>query len=322
MLLAILLSLPVPSVTGPDTSVRAAAQAKRVALVVGNSAYRYTPGLANPKNDAADMSAVLRKLGWHVIEGFDLDKAAFDRTIREFSAALQGAEAGLFYYAGHGLQVAGSNYLVPIDAQLTAASSLDFEMVGLDVVRRAMEGAAQTSILVIDACRDNPLSRNLARAMGTRSAEIGQGLAAVEGGIGLLISFSTQPGNVALDGKGRNSPFTGALVRHLAASRDDLSAVLIAARNDVVKATGRRQVPWEHSALTARFYFNSAAHTSAPVAGAQLVLSEAGEVWGATKDVSSIPLLEAFARRYSETFYAELARDRLELLRKREVAQW
>jgi uncharacterized caspase-like protein len=120
-----------------------------------------------------------------------------------------------------------------------------------------MEREAQTNILFLDACRDNPLARNLARAMGTRSAAIGRGLAAVESGLGTLISFSTQPGNVALDGTGRNSPFAGALVKHISFSNDDLSAMLIAVRNDVLRETQRRQVPWEHSALTGRFYFKA-----------------------------------------------------------------
>ena len=161
----------------------------------------------------------------------------------------------MFFYAGHGLQISGTNYLVPIDAQLRTASALDFEMVRLDLVQRTMEREAPTNILFLDACRDNPLAPNLARAMGTRSADIGRGLAPAESGVGTLISFSTQPGNVALDGTARNSPFAGALIRHLRSSNDDLSAILIAVRNDVMRETQRRQVPWEHSALTGRFYF-------------------------------------------------------------------
>ncbi len=293
-----------------------AAAHRRVALVVGNSTYQYTRKLENPKNDATDMGAALRKLGFHVIEGFDLDKAAFDRKIRDFAASLKGAEVAVFFFAGHGLQVSGHNYLVPMDAQLTTASALDFEMVRLDLVHRTMEREAQTSILFFDACRDNPLSRNLARAMGTRSAEIGRGLAAVESGVGTLISFSTQPGNVALDGAGRNSPFSGALVRQLGASNDDLSAVLIAVRNDVMKETDRKQVPWEHSALTRRFYFNPAAQAPIPTPGTHLRLSEAGEAWSATKDTTNIAVLGAFVTRYGDTFYAELARARIQELKK------
>jgi uncharacterized caspase-like protein len=227
--------------------------AKRVALVIGNSAYKHAGELTNPKNDAIAMAGALKTLGFQVIEGIDLDKASFDRKVRDFAAALEGAEAGVFFYAGHGLQVAGQNYLVPVDAELTTAAALEFEMVRVDVVHRVMEQQATTNIIFLDACRNNPLARNLQRAMGTRSAEIGRGLAPVESGVGTLISFSTQPGNVALDGSGRNSPFAAALVKRIASSRDDLSALLIDVRNDVRKETENKQVPWEHSALTGGF---------------------------------------------------------------------
>src|SRR5262249_189768 len=153
------------------------------------------------------------------------DKAAFDGKIRDFATSLASAEAGVFFYAGHGLQVSGRNYLVPIDSQLTTVSALESEMVNLDLVHRTMEREAQTSILFPDACRASPLSRNLARAMGSRSAEIGRGLAAVANGVGTLISFSTEPGNVALDGTGRNSPFSSALVKQLDVPTDDVSGI-------------------------------------------------------------------------------------------------
>ena len=299
-----------------DRQMPVAATHKRVALVIGNSAYRYTPKLENPKNDATDISAALKKLGFQVIAGIDLDKTGFERVIRDFATSLQGAEVGVFFYAGHGLQVSGHNYLVPIDAQLTTVAALDFEMVRLDLVHRTMEREAQTSILFFDACRNNPLARNLARAMGTRSAEIGSGLTAVESGVGTLISFSTQPGRVAVDGTGRNSPFAGALVRQLGASNDDLSAILIAVRNDVMRETERKQVPWEHSALTGRFFFNPAAPAPAPAPGMHLRLSEAAEAWSATRETTNIAVLGAFVARYRDTFYAELARARIEELKK------
>lgn len=299
----------------------AAAQAeKRVALVIGNSAYQHSPRLINPKNDATDIAAALKKLGFRVIEGFDLDKAASDRKVRDFAAALQGAEVGLFFFAGHGLQVAGQNYLVPVDAELKTASALDFEMVRVDVVQRAMEHETSTNVLFLDACRDNPLARNLARAMGTRSSEIGRGFAPVVSGVGTLVSFSTQPGNVALDGTGRNSPFAGALVKYLVTPKDDLSAILIDVRNDVMKETQNKQVPWEHSALRGRFYFNPAAQTAPSPQVAPARLSEAAEAWGAAERTTSVTALEAFIARYKDTFYAELARARIEELNKQKVA--
>ena len=254
------------------------------------------------------------KLGFQVLDGLDLDKPSFDRKVRDFAASLQGAQVGVFFFAGHGPQVAGHNYLVPIDAQPSTASALDFEMVRLDLVHRTMEREAQTNILFLDACRDNPLARNLARAMGTRSTEIGRGLADVESGVGTLISFSTQPGNVALDGSGRNSPFAGSLVKHVSSSSDDLSAMLIAVRNDVMKETQRKQVPWEHSALTGRFYFNASAST--PTQG-----SEAERAWVVGKDATSVPALEAFIRRFGDTYYGDLAKMRLAELKQAEAAK-
>jgi uncharacterized caspase-like protein len=287
--------------------------AKRVALVIGNSAYKFAGTLPNPKNDAGDMTAVLQRLGFQVVSGIDLDKSGFDRKIREFARALQGADVGVFFYAGHGLQVDGKNYLVPTDAELTTASSLDFEMVHLDLVHRTMERETQTNIIFLDACRNNPLERNLRRAMGTRAVGIAQGLAPVESGIGTLISFSTQPGNTAADGNGRNSPFTRALVRHIAGTGDDLSAILISVRNDVMKETERHQVPWEHSALTGRFYFDLAAQaTSASKAAQSMVSAEAAEAWRAAERVNNVAALEKFVLRYKDTFYADLARARID----------
>jgi len=233
----------------------AALAEKRVALVIGNSKYTTAGALTNPTNDASDMAAALKPLGFEVIEGYDLDKAAFDKKIREFASVLSSAGAGVFFYAGHGLQVSGVNYLVPVDAQLLAADALDFEMVRLDTVQRVMERSTKTNILFLDACRNNPLARNLASALGTRSAEIGRGLAPAESGIGTLISFSTQPGNVALEGPGRNSPYTGPLVKHISTAAEDILTTLTTVRKEVLAATDNKQVPWENHALLSRFYF-------------------------------------------------------------------
>jgi hypothetical protein len=252
-----------------NVTVPAGLTGKRVALIIGNSAYQHAAELDNPRHDAGDMGIKLRQLGFVVIEGVDLDKAAFDAKLREFALALHGADVGVLFYAGHGLQVSGLNYLMPVDAKLSTPSTLEVEMVRLDVVQRTMETEARTNILFFDACRVNPLARTLARAMGTRATEIGRGLAAVGGGVDTLISFSTQPGNVALDGPGRNSPFSAALLRHIQSPAADLSTILIAVRNEVVKQTERQQVPWEHSALTQRIYLHpeivSAAEAQLPL---------------------------------------------------------
>lgn len=235
----------------------AAAAEKRVALVIGNSAYAHTTPLTNPLNDARDMVAALKSTGFDVVEALDADKRRLDGALRSFTDKLTNADVALFFYAGHGLQVGAQNYLVPVDAKLDRERDLEFEAVRLDFVLRQMEidREGKTTIVILDACRDNPLSRNLARSMGTRSAGIGRGLAAASTGLGTFIAYSTQPGNVALDGDGRNSPFTAALTKHIAVKGRNLPSTMIEVRKEVVAATAGRQVPWDHSALTGDFYF-------------------------------------------------------------------
>ncbi len=246
---------------------RAAWAEKRVALIIGNSAYVHTTPLSNPINDARDMTEALKATGFEVVEAVDADKLKLDGALRSFTDKLAGADVALFFYAGHGLQVGAQNYLVPIDAKLERERDLEFEAVKLDFVLRQMEidREGKTSIVILDACRDNPLTRNLARSMGTRSAGIGRGLAAASTGLGTFIAYSTQPGNVALDGKGRNSPFTAALAKHVRVKGRNLPATMIEVRKDVLAATDGKQVPWDHSALTGDFYF--VAGDSAPTPG-------------------------------------------------------
>ena len=234
---------------------------KRVALIIGNSGYVNSNPLPNPVNDASDMEAALKSVGFEVVLGLDLTKPAFDTKIREFARALDKADVALFFYAGHGLQVSSRNYLIPVDAKLQVERDLDFEAVSLDFVLKQMEleRDGKTNVVFLDACRDNPLGRNLARSMGTRSASIGQGLAQVQTGVGTFIAYSTQPGNVALDGQGRNSPFTAALAARVVEPGRNLTSVMVDVRKDVLQATSGKQVPWDHSALTGDFYFQLAA---------------------------------------------------------------
>src|SRR5688572_12700998 len=241
---------------------------KRVALVIGNSAYVKSSVLANPANDAAEMARALTEAGFEVIAGLDLDKRAFDMKVRDFARALNNADVALFFYAGHALQVSGRNYLVPVDASMDRERDLDFETVGVDFILRQMEidRENKTNLVFLDACRDNPLARNLARSMGTRSASISQGLAQVQTGVGTFISYSTQPGNVALDGTGSNSPFTQALVRGVRAPERNLTSMMVEVRKDVLAATGGKQVPWDHSSLTGDFYFHRASAPGALIA--------------------------------------------------------
>ncbi len=229
----------------------------RIALVIGNGAYAHTTALANPGNDARQMTEALKSTGFEVIEARDTDRRQLDGALRSFADRLGSADVALFYYAGHGLQVGASNYLVPVDARLERERDLEFEAVKLDFVLRQMEidREGKTTIVFLDACRDNPLTRNLARSMGTRSTAIGRGLAPASAGLGTFIAYATQPGNVALDGQGGNSPFTAALARHMRVKGRSLPSTMIEVRKDVIAATGGKQVPWDHSAMTGDFYF-------------------------------------------------------------------
>jgi hypothetical protein len=292
--------------------------AGRVALVIGNSAYQNTVPLANPSNDARDVSASLQRPGFEVLGGRDLDKRSMERLIREFAIKLAGADIALFFYAGHGVQIAGQNYLVPIDAQLASEGDIDFESLPLSLVLKQMEREAKTSLILLDACRDNPLARNLARAMATRGGQVGQGLAEVRTGVGMLIGFSTQPGYVALDGTGRNSPYTEALLRHMESPGKDVSAVLVEVRNDVLKATEGRQVPWEHTSLTGQVYLslgtaaNARASVAEPPRREVIIPNYDKEMeisfWNSVRDSKSPVLIGTYLERYPNGNFADLAR--------------
>lgn len=248
-----------------------AALERRVALVIGNGAYEHAGELANPANDARDIAAALQDANFNVILGVDLTKLELQNRLREFAAVVEDADVALLFYAGHGLQVHGRNYLIPIDAQLANERDLEFEATRLDFILSQMElgREGKTTLVFLDACRDNPLARNLARSMGTRSAALGRGLAQVESGVGTFVSFSTQPGNVAVDGDGRNSPFTAALKRHIRTSGVNLNGTMIRVRKEVIRATGGKQVPWDHSALTGEFYFHPPRGAAVPRANPQ-----------------------------------------------------
>jgi tetratricopeptide (TPR) repeat protein len=249
---------PSPMPSAPDTQIGAgpAAPGTRVALVIGNGNYANVPPLANPTNDAREISGALRELGFKVIEGYNLDSTAMRGRIADFGAALPGAGVTLFYYAGHGVQVAGKNYLIPVDAKLERPSSLGVEAIEVGTVLSDMETEKRVNLVFLDACRDNPLSRSLAKSFGvSRSTAVGQGLAQLNAGVGTLITFATSPDTVALDGSGKNSPFTTAMLKHIRTPGLEIRSMLTRVRSDVIKATNQQQVPWDHSSLTGDFYF-------------------------------------------------------------------
>jgi TPR repeat protein len=239
----VLLLAIVSAIAGAD---RALAET-RVALVIGNAKYRAVPALTNPAFDAQDISEDLRSLGFQVTTGLDLDLAGMQRTIADFAKAAAQADVSLVYYSGHGLQVAGHNYLVPVDAELRDEQDVYQRTIHFDDVMRALQQAKGIHLLFLDACRTSPVKN----PVGANS----QGLARVGDAANFLIAFATQPDNVAYDGAGRNSPFAQALLSHLATTGEDISSMMIEVRKDVIATTGGAQIPWENSSLTRQFYF-------------------------------------------------------------------
>ena len=318
----------------------AAGAERRVALVVGNSAYQHAAPLKNPRNDANALARSLARLGFEVVKGLDLDKAAFERSVRSFARRLKGADVALLFYAGHGLQVNGVNYLAPIDAVLDEEGDLDFEAITLNTIQRQMERETTLNLVFLDACRDNPLARSLARSMGrSRSAAVGRGLARVEtGNVESFIAFATDPGEVASDGDGQNSPFTTALLKHIETPGLDVAVLMRRVRRDVMAATRERQRPWTNSSLIREFKFNARTAAAPPkpdpadgIATLQRMLEElkrrqaapaapqadpAKQAWEAVKDTESQAVLQAFVARFPGSIYGDFARARLEELRR------
>jgi uncharacterized caspase-like protein len=231
---------------------------KRIALVIGNGAYQNTNPLPNPTRDAKAVAGSLRRLGFEVIEGLDLDQTSLNKRIQEFARASDNADVALFFYAGHGMQMNGENFLIPVDAALKRESDLDFEAVRVDTILRQMQRARGPKIVVLDSCRDNPLATQLARTLAgrSRSANLGSGMSEinVQNATGTLIAFATAPGAVAYDGDGEHSPFTTALVRHMETPGLDIDLVMKRVRGEVVEKTGDRQRPWTNSSLTDEFF--------------------------------------------------------------------
>ena len=231
-----------------------AADGRRVALVIGNSDYQHVGRLGNPGNDARLISQTLSHLGFTIIGGgaqLNVGKSNLDRLVQGFGQEIQRADVALFYYSGHGLQVQGENWLVPVDANPTRPQDLDFQMVSADLVLKQMQGAGtRLNILILDACRNNPFgSRNLRGAVG--------GLAQMTAPDGTIISYATQPGAVAQDGTGRDSPFTTALARSMQQPGLDIFQVFNQVGLGVKQDTEGAQEPWMASSpISGDFYFS------------------------------------------------------------------
>lgn len=197
------------------------------------------------------MAETLQALGFTVSLRIDLDHEAMETSIREFASVLSGVEIALFFYAGHAVQADGHNHLIATDAVLQQKSDLAAHTVRLDTILEAIEGEDRVSLIFLDACRDNPLTRNLPpTSPSLQLPDLGRGLAPIQDRQGTLVAFSTQPNNTASDGLGRNSPFTEAMLRHLPTQGLDIALVMRRIRKAVAASTDRRQIPWDHSSLT------------------------------------------------------------------------
>ena len=289
---------------------------KRVALVIGNSDYAKVSKLPNPTRDVGAVEAMLRAAKFDVVEAKrDLNAAAMRRALRDFSDKVRDADIAVVFYAGHGIEVNGTNYLIPVDATLERDIDVEDEAVPLDRVTQILDQAKRLRLVILDACRDNPFVRSMRRTTASRS--IGRGLARVDIlASDTLIAFAAKAGSTASDGEGANSPYTGALVKHLTTPGLDLRLALGRVRDEVLKTTANRQEPFVYGSLGgAEIALVTAEAAKSPVVAISPPptqrLTDAGEAWAMTKDTQSIPTLEAFIRRFENTYYGDLAKVRL-----------
>lgn len=289
-------------------SVGAALADGRVAFVIGNSGYTTLPSLRNPANDARDMAEKLEALGFEVILGLDLTKDDFQSALLRFARQLQDAEASLLFYAGHGIQLDDTNHLIPVDASLSLQSDVTDQTITVDRIVGLMNQFTDTALVFLDACRDNPLTQDI--APGSNEGEVGKGLARVRAAGGSYIAFATAPGHVAYDGAERNSPFTQALLNHIDTPNVDVRLMMADVRADVFETTARRQLPWENNSLIGRFYFNQDARL-------ERLNSEArteAEAWREISGSSRREDFAAFIRDFPDGNFASLAELKIDAL--------
>jgi hypothetical protein len=280
---------------------------RRVALVIGNSNYRNVTPLVNPSHDSRLVAQALRSLGFTLVGGReqnDLDKSHFDRAIQKFGDQMAGAEVALFYYAGHGVQVHGSNYLVPIDANPTRESDVDFQFVDSETVLHQMEDAkAQLNLIILDACRNNPFGGRGLRAVAA-------GLAEMQAPDGTLISYATQPGSVASDGDKGDSPFTLALVHEIQQPGHDIFNVFNQIGLVVERESGGAQQPWvAASPINGDFYFAGSVPAVSDIASS---VSDPDVVfWQSIEHSRDVADYQAYLKEFPEGRFVPLAQARI-----------
>lgn len=283
---------------------RPASAAQRVALVIGNSAYQSVPFLPNPVNDAADMSSSFKRLGFDVRTILNAKYDEFRRALIEFSQRSVGAEFAVIYFAGHGIQVSGENWLIPIDAELATDRTVENEAVSLQSLTRAVSSATKLGLVILDACRSNPFVPKM-RGAGLSRA-IDRGFARVEPAENVLVAFAARDGTTASDGDGRNSPFTKSLLRHLETPGLEVRFLFANVRDDVMSATKREQQPFMYGSLSRE----------------QIFLSNSGEtqssgqpsddfVWSFIKGSTDLAALRQYLSAFPTGKHRQEARDRL-----------
>ena len=303
-------------------TAEAARADRRVAFVVGNGAYRSVAQLPNPPVDAKAMAATLRNIGFDVVEGTNLTRDKMTEKLLDFGRKAQGADIAVFYYAGHGIAISGTNYLLPVDADLK--SEMDVKLgsaINIDVTLDQTMGDAKVKLVFLDACRDNPFAAKIKSNSPTRSVSVQSGLAEMKSGEGTLIAFATGPGQTALDGEaGANSPFTRALISHIAQPGVEIQQAMTAVRAQVNEETNKGQLPWGHTNLIGAVYLNpsaapaatTAAAGTAPASGATAVAGEAElEFWRSVKDSNKPEELNAYLSTYPNGQFKSLAMARI-----------
>src|SRR5882757_4385672 len=283
---------------------------KRVALVIGNSAYQNVARLPNPVNDGATIAATLKDAGFDVVDSrHDLPAAETRRVLRDFADRARDADIAVVYYAGHGIEVDGGNYLIPVDAKLERDTDVYDEALSLDRVLLAIEPAKRLRLVILDACRDNPFSKVMKRTVASRA--IGQGLAKIEpSSPNMLIAYSAKAGSTAADGDGKNSPFTVALSKHLTTPGLDVRRAFGFVRDDVLKTTGNRQEPFVYGSLGGNDVPLVPAKL-APAAAAPNPQAEARADYELALQIGNKDAFSAFLAQHPDGFYANLAKIQL-----------
>ncbi|WP_448031852.1 caspase family protein [Bradyrhizobium liaoningense] len=302
-------------------SISAAKADRRVAFVVGNGSYKNVAQLPNPPIDAKAMAATLRNVGFEVIEGSNLSRDQMTEKLLDFGRKAQGSDIALFYYAGHGIAVSGTNYLLPVDADIK--SEMDVKLgaaINIDLTLEQTMGDAKVKLVFLDACRDNPFAAKIKSNAATRSVNVQSGLAEMKSGEGTLIAFATGPGQTALDGQeGNNSPFTRALIDNITKPGVEIQQAMTSVRAQVNEETRKGQLPWGHTNLTGSVYLNQAPTTqvanAAPTA-AGIVPAAAGdgvelEYWRSVKESNKPEELNAYLTAYPNGQFKALALARL-----------